>query len=391
MANLLLVIIYIAFISLGLPDPLLGATWPSMYPELGVDISAAGIISMIIAGGTIVSAFLSDRLTRRLGAGLLTAISVALTALAMLAFSVSHQFWLLCLFAVPYGIGAGGVDAALNNYVALHYGAHHMSWLHCMWGVGTTVGPIVMGKVLTSGLHWNKAYLFVGIFQVVLTAGILCSLKLWKKPEAASDAETGPVLPFRQILKIPGAKEAMTAFFCYCAVEQTAMLWGGSYLTLNRGFAPETAASLAAMFYIGITAGRAVNGFLTFRFSDSQLIYAGSAVIAAGILLMAIPGKGSALAGLILIGLGCAPVYPCTIHSTPDHFGPENSQALIGVQMAVSYLGILAMPPLFGLIAGKVSIALLPVYLMIILVCMVLVFRRLDRITAEKKAISNKN
>lgn len=391
MANLLLVIIYIAFISLGLPDPLLGAAWPSMYPELGVDISAAGIISMIIAGGTIVSAFLSDRLTRRLGAGLLTAISVALTALAMLAFSVSHQFWLLCLFAVPYGIGAGGVDAALNNYVALHYGAHHMSWLHCMWGVGTTVGPIVMGKVLTSGLHWNKAYLFVGIFQVVLTAGILCSLKLWKKPEAASDAETGPVLTFRQILKIPGAKEAMTAFFCYCAVEQTAMLWGGSYLTLNRGFAPETAASLAAMFYIGITAGRAVNGFLTFRFSDSQLIYAGSAVIAAGILLMAIPGKGSALAGLILIGLGCAPVYPCTIHSTPDHFGPENSQALIGVQMAVSYLGILAMPPLFGLIAGKVSIALLPVYLMIILVCMVLVFRRLDRITAEKKAISNKN
>ena len=362
-----------------------------MYPELGVDISAAGIISMIIAGGTIVSALLSDRLTRRLGAGLLTAISVALTALAMLAFSVSHQFWLLCLFAVPYGIGAGGVDAALNNYVALHYGAHHMSWLHCMWGVGTTVGPIVMGKVLTSGLHWNKAYLFVGIFQVVLTAGILCSLKLWKKPEAASDAETGPVLTFRQILKIPGAKEAMTAFFCYCAVEQTAMLWGGSYLTLNRGFAPETAASLAAMFYIGITAGRAVNGFLTFRFSDSQLIYAGSAVIAAGILLMAIPGKGSALAGLILIGLGCAPVYPCTIHSTPDHFGPENSQALIGVQMAVSYLGILAMPPLFGLIAGKVSIALLPVYLMIILVCMVLVFRRLDRITAEKKAISNNN
>lgn len=391
MANLLLVIIYIAFISLGLPDPLLGAAWPSMYPELGVDISAAGIISMIIAGGTIVSALLSDRLTRRLGAGLLTAISVALTALAMLAFSVSHQFWLLCLFAVPYGIGAGGVDAALNNYVALHYGAHHMSWLHCMWGVGTTVGPIVMGKVLTSGLHWNKAYLFVGIFQVVLTAGILCSLRLWKKPEAVSDAETGPALTFRQILKIPGAKEAMTAFFCYCAVEQTAMLWGGSYLTLNRGFAPETAASLAAMFYIGITAGRAVNGFLTFRFSDSQLIYAGSAVIAAGIFLMAIPGKGSALAGLILIGLGCAPVYPCTIHSTPDHFGPENSQALIGVQMAVSYLGILAMPPLFGLIAGKVSIALLPVYLMIILVCMILVFRRLDRITAEKKAISNKN
>ena len=372
MVHLLLAIIYVAFISLGLPDSLLGAAWPTVYPAFDVPISYAGIISMIIALGTIISSLQSDRLTRFLGTGKVTAFSVAVTAVAMLGFSASHSFWQLCLWAIPYGLGAGSVDASLNNYVALHYESRHMSWLHCFWGVGATLGPYIMGFALTGGSGWQAGYRWIGILQVVLTAVLLMSLPLWEKPMTAGEGEVqAKSLSLREVVRIPGAKQIMLCFFCYCAIEQTAGLWASSYLSVYKGVPAETAASFASMFFTGITIGRAISGFVTMKLSDKQMIRLGCGIITLGVAAMLLPmGKGVSLAGLILIGLGCAPVYPCIIHSTPDHFGQDRSQAIIGIQMASAYCGTCLMPPVFGLIANHISVALLPVFLLILLILM---------------------
>ena len=367
MFHLLIAIIYLSFISLGLPDGLLGAAWPSMYPELGVRVSGAGAVSMVIALGTIVSSLLSDRLTCRFGAGKVTAFSVAMTACALFGFSVCTEYWMLFLWAVPYGLGAGGVDASLNNYVALHYSSRHMSWLHCMWGVGASVGPYIMGWVLSGGHHWSGGYRIVGILQIILTIVLFLTLGLWKNRE--TELGTAEPVPMKKVFAIPGAKEILITFFCYCALEQTAALWASSFLTLSKGIPAETAAFFASMFFLGITAGRALNGFLTVKFDDRTLIRMGAAVIGAGVAAMFLPGN-LALAGLLLVGLGCAPIYPCIIHSTPANFGPEKSQALIGVQMASAYVGTLTMPPLFGLIANHIGAWVMPVYLLGILVLM---------------------
>ncbi len=373
MLHLLLAVIYLSFISLGLPDALLGAAWPTMYGEFGVPVSYAGVISMIIAVGTIVSSLQSDRLTRRLGAGKVTAVSVGMTAAAIFGFSVSHSFWMLCLWAVPYGLGAGSVDAALNNYVALHYASRHMSWLHCMWGVGASLGPYIMGYALTGGGGWNMGYRYIALLQVVLTVVLVLSLPLWKTPAKDAAEEGGsPALSLGQILRIPGAKAVMVTFFCYCAVEQTAGLWASSYLALHKGVPAETAAGFASLFFIGITVGRALSGFLTMKLSDSRMVRLGQGIIAVGIAAFLLPlGAHAALVGLLLIGLGCAPIYPCIIHSTPAHFGAEKSQAIIGVQMASAYMGTCLMPPLFGLIANHITVSLFPFYLLTILILMV--------------------
>ena len=376
MVHLLLVIIYLAFISLGLPDGLLGAAWPTMYPGFGVPVSYAGAVSMIVAFGTIVSSLLSDRLTYRFGTGKVTAVSVAMTAAALFGFSACTEYWMLLLWAVPYGLGAGGVDASLNNYVALHYSSRHMSWLHCMWGVGASVGPYILGWVLSGGAHWSGGYRIVGIVQVCLTIVLFLTLGLWKDRRA--EAENAEPVPLAKVFRIAGAKEILVTFFCYCALEQTAALWASSYLTLSKGVDAETAAFFASMFFLGITAGRALNGFLTIKFDDKTLIRMGCAVIGLGIGAMLLPGN-MALAGLLLVGLGCAPVYPCIIHSTPANFGPEKSQALIGVQMASAYVGTLLMPPLFGVIAGSIGAWVMPAYLLAILVLMALMHERMLR------------
>ena len=323
MLHLLLAVIYISFISLGLPDALLGSAWPSMYGEFGVPVSYAGGISMIIAVGTVISSLLSDRLTRKLGAGKVTAISVGMTAAAIFGFSISHSFEMLCLWAVPYGLGAGSVDAALNNYVALHFASRHMSWLHCMWGVGASLGPYIMGHALMVGGGWNMGYRYIALLQVVLTVVLLLSLPLWKAPtDNKADAEPAPAMTLAQILRIPGSKAVMVTFFCYCAAEQTAGLWASSYLVLQKEVSTQTAASFAGLFFIGITVGRALSGFLTMKLSDTQMVRLGQGIIAAGIAAFLLPlGEYAALVGLILIGLGCAPIYPCIIHATPDHFG----------------------------------------------------------------------
>lgn len=385
MTSLLLAVIYIAFISLGLPDSLLGSAWPVMYQQLGVPMSYAGIISMIIALGTVVSSLQSDRLNRALGTGKVTALSVATTALALFGFSISRKFYMLCLWAVPYGLGAGSVDAALNNYVALHYKSRHMSWLHCFWGLGATIGPYIMAYALTGGMGWNSGYRIISVMQIVLTAVLVLSLPLWKKPAGAKEAAGGRALSLREVVAIPGAREVMLCFFCYCAVEQTAGLWASSYLNVYKGVDAETAARFAGLFYIGITAGRAVSGFATVKFSDAAMSRLGFGVIALGIAAMILPlGNGASLGGLILIGLGCAPIYPSIIHATPAHFGAERSQAVIGVQMASAYVGTCLMPPVFGLIAQHVTVALLPVYLLALLALMAFMHEALERKTAKR-------
>lgn len=390
MLSFLLPIIYVAFISLGLPDAVLGAVWPVMHNEFNVPLSYAGIVSMIIALGTVFSSLKSDALNIKFGTGKITAVSVGMTAVALFGFSVSTQFWQLCLWAIPYGLGAGSVDAALNNYVALHYKSRHMSWLHCFWGVGATLGPYIMGAVLTHGGIWNSGYRIISVIQIVLTAILFFSLPLWKKNVAAfmqenfSEESSGKFseakpLTLKEIFKISGAKEIFICFFCYSAVEQTSGLWAASFLTICKNVQPETAAIFASLFYSGITIGRAISGFITFKLNDSQMIRLGQTIILLGVICVAIPfGKILALAGLVLIGLGCAPIYPSIIHSTPAHFGAEKSQAIIGVQMASAYIGTSFMPPLFGLIANHISIALFPAFLGLALILMAAMYRALE-------------
>ena len=379
MISLLLAVIYAAFISLGLPDALLGSAWPVMHAQMNVPLSYAGIVTFTIAMGTVVSSLMSDRLTLKLGAGRVTALSVSLTALALLGFSISNRYWMLLVFAIPYGLGAGSVDAALNNYVALHYSNRHMSWLHCMWGVGCSIGPSIMGWALTgSQANWPLGYRVVGLMQLALTGLILLSLPLWKgRPSAAPSGEKVKPMAISELVRLKGAKEIMITFFCYCALESTAGLWASSYLVFHHGLDKETAASCAALFYIGTTAGRALNGFIAERFTDTVLTRAGFVIMGLGVLTLLIPlGKGIAMAGLIILGMGCAPTYPCIIHATPIRFGREKSQAFIGVQMASAYLGSTLMPPLFGLIANHISVGLYPVYMTVILLLMAIMHER---------------
>ena len=395
MFPLLLAMIYMAFISLGLPDSLLGSAWPSMYQEFSVPVSYSGIVFMIIALGTIVSSLQSDRLIRRFGTGKITAVSVLMTAAALFGFSISRSFLALCLWAVPYGLGAGSVDAALNNYVAIHYSSRHMSWLHCMWGVGASLGPYIMRYGLTAG-SWNTGYRIIGVLQLVLTTVLFLSLPLWKPRSAqgksAQEEGNAPQsLSLGEVLEIPGAKEVMAAFFCYCALEQTAGLWISSYLALNRGLAVETAAGLASLFFVGITAGRFISGFLTSKLNDTQMIRLGQGVALLGILIIFLRlGTLPVRLGLLLLGLGCAPIYPSIIHSTPALFGADRSQAMIGVQMAFAYIGNCLIPPLFGLIANHIGIGLFPGYLLVFLGAMVLLHERMLLKERENRKSSKK-
>lgn len=384
MIQLLLAIIYLAFISLGLPDSLLGSAWPRMYQEFSVPISYMGGISMIIAVGTIISSLQCDRLTKKIGTGKVTAGSVLMTAVALFGFSISHSYIELCLWAIPYGLGAGCVDASLNNYVALNYASRHMSWLHCMWGIGASLGPYIMGFALLKYGSWNMGYRYISILQLSLTFVLFISLPLWSRrlgaagQKAISDSVEKKSLSLPQIIQIAGAKEVMIAFFCYCALEQTTGLWASSYLVLQWGISSETAASFASLFFIGITAGRAFSGFLTLKFNDKQMIRLGQGIILLGIVLLLLPfGRNAALFGLIFIGLGCAPIYPSIIHSTPEHFGADKSQAMIGVEMASAYVGTCLMPPIFGFITNHIGVFLFPVYLLLILVLMVFMHENL--------------
>ena len=406
MYSLLLAIIYAAFISLGLPDSLLGSAWPVMHEALGVPVSGAGMTTMIISAGTIVSSLFSDRLTRRFGAGRVTAVSVLMTAAALFGFSVSGKFWMLCLWAVPYGLGAGAVDAALNNFVALYYSSRDMSWLHCFWGLGTIISPYIMSHSLQAGLGWQNGYRTVSFLQLGLTAILICSLPVWRKVQRtkrpAADDPAGKAVPaegsgtreesgvpeenarpltLMQVLRLDGVWLVLISFFCYCALEQTAMLWASSYLVQFRGIEASVAARFASMFCIGITVGRFFCGFISDRLGDKQMIRLGTGIALLGIVLVALPARADQipLAGLIVIGLGCAPIYPCIIHATPERFGRGNSQAVIGIQMACAYVGTTLMPPLFGVLSSVLGIGLFAWYLLFFTLLMLFVSERLNR------------
>lgn len=400
MVNLLLAVIYVAFISLGLPDAVLGAAWPTMSTDLGAPVSWAGGISMVISAGTIVSALMSDRMTLRFGAGKVTAVSVALTAFALFGFSVAPGYWVLILFAIPYGLGAGGVDAALNNYVAIHYESRHMSWLHAMWGLGALTGPYIMGYALSSGQGWSWGYRYISILQIVLTAVLIFSLPLWKKrssqvsgaeqsenQESAEEPARKP-LGIKGVLAIRGAREILLMFFCYCALESTAMLWASSYMALGRGVDKTTAAMWGSLFFIGITAGRLLSGFITMKFNDPTMIRMGQALVLLGIvvMLLPVPNNLGTVMGLIIVGLGCAPIYPCVIHSTPAYFGEDKSQAIVGMQMACAYCGSMCMPPVFGLIGQNISMNIFPWYLLVFLVLMVIMHETLRKKCGDQLA-----
>lgn len=390
MIGLLIAIIYLSFFGLGLPDSMLGAAWPTIFAEIDVPVSGAGIISAIIAFGTILSSLASDRITRKLGASKTTAISVAITALALLGFGISTKFWQLCLISIPYGLGAGSVDAALNNYVSLHFSSKHMNWLHCMWGLGAAVGPTIMGAVLTGGASWHLGYVLVSVIQIVISTILFISLPIWKKPTTVSEKNLDTKeksLSLKEILKIRGVKSVMVTFFAYCALEVTVTLWASSYLNLEKGIDSETAALWGSLYVLGITVGRAICGFISIKLNDVQMTRLGECFMVGGLILLFLPLPNVfSLIGLIVLGVGSAPVYPSIIHSTPARFGESRSQALIGVQMASAYTGTCLMPPLFGLIANNVSIKLFPLYIAILTVIMIVMFEVLNKRAGIKKA-----
>nr|WP_026181946.1 MFS transporter [Alloscardovia criceti] len=395
MTNVLLAVIYLAFISLGLPDSLMGSAWPSMYVQFNVPISYAGIVSIIITAGTIISSLMSDRLTFKLGAGKVTAVSVAMTAAALLGFSFSPNFWILCLWAVPYGLGAGAIDAALNNYVALHYSSRHMNWLHAMWGVGTVVSPNIMAYALLKQHQWQLGYRYVSYIQIVIAILVVVSLPLWinrksaqidnsEHTDTSQSQETKP-LSLLETIRLPYAKEILLMFMTYCGLEGAAGLWSSTYAMQSRGISAEDAATWASYFYLGITGGRIVCGFIAEKLNDTQMIRLGFIILGIGILMTMNPTPWTVLTmlGLILIGVGCAPIYPSIIHSTPTIFGEDKSQAMIGVQMASAYVGFIIVPPLFGVIARSSTALWMPVYLLFFFTLMVAMH---EIIQARRKA-----
>ena len=381
----LLLLIYLAFISLGLPDALLGSAWPVISEQFTVPMSYMGIVSLLISGFTVVSSLLTDWLHTRFGTGRVTAFSVGLTAVALFGFAFSNRYWHLCLWAIPYGLGAGSVDAGLNNYVANHYASRHMSWLHCMWGLGAAIGPYVMGAVLTGGQIWNKGYLYIGIFQAALTTVLMISIPKWKDDTTTAESTHTP-LSLPQVLAIPGVKEVLLAFLFYSAVESIADHWASSYFAFYLGIGEERAAGLATMYYLGITAGRAVSGFATYRFHDKQMAYMGMTTMLLGIVTMLISkSELVSVIGFLVIGFGCAPIVPCVIHATPEQFGKTCSQSIIGAEMASIYAGSCLAPPVFGILADWVGIGCMPVVLLISLCLMLILHIRLYRLTEDNQ------
>lgn len=379
MYTLLLFLIYLAFISLGLPDSLLGSAWPVIHQELQVPLSYAGAVTMIVSFGTICSSLMSERLTKKLGVNIVTVCSVLLTAIALYGFSTASAFWMLCLWGIPYGLGAGAIDAALNNYVALHYNSRHMSWLHCFWGVGTIISPYIMSYALTTSV-WQNGYRMVSFLQMGITVILLVTLPVWKVNRKANEqkAEQAAVIGIRGALKIKGVPQLLLGFFSYCSLESTLLLWSSSYLVGAKGVTAQKAAAFASLFCIGITAGRFLSGLVTEKLGDYNLIRIGTGILLLGCIAMILPLKTdvAALGGLVVMGLGCAPVYPSIIHATPDNFGAQNSQAIIGIQMASAYVGSTFMPPVFGLIANHISVALMPFFVLFFIVLMYIMVKK---------------
>ena len=373
---LLLILIYIAFISLGLPDSVLGAAWPSMYRSLGVPEGSAGLITMLMYSGTMISSMASDWIIRKLGTGYVLVLSVALTAITMFGFSIAGNFTMLCLLALPYGLGGGCVDASLNNYVATHYKARHMNFLHCFWGIGTIISPLVMGAFIENGGVWTQGYRAIAIFQFILVAVLLLSLPLWKK-ESYDHNDESSKLSFKNLMKMTGVKASLAAFFSYCALETTLGLWTSSYLSEVKGVDIIMATKCGMLFYIGIASGRFISGLVSEWLSDMKMIRIGLAVTILSLCALLIHGtEGIVLYSMIVLaGIGCGPIFPSMVHHSPEISGPDGSQMLIGFQLAMASAGSITIPALFGIIVNRMSIALMPCFSLIfalILMAMIL-------------------
>lgn len=396
MVTFFLLIIYLAFISLGLPDSLLGVAWPAMQPEIGAAFESAGLLSMVVTGGTIVSSLVSGSLIERFGTGIVTFVSCLLTASALLGFSFAPSLFWLILLAIPLGLGAGAVDSGLNNYVANHYKAHHMSWLHCFWGVGATLGPIIMSYSMGNNDAWRDGYYTVSMLQFVLVFILLLTLPLWRivagkhQPQGMeelltrNESTSGDEAAARKQgnpLQIKGVKFTLMAFLFYCGAEMTVGLWGASFLVGTRDLPLETAAVWVSMYYGGITVGRFITGFVTLKFNNLTLIRAGQMTAIAGAILLLLPlHPYLSLIGLVVIGLGLAPIFPCLLHETPARFGRVHSSRIMGYQMAVAYTGTTILPPLFGIVAAQISIGLFPVVILLFAVMMLLSSEKVNRI-----------
>lgn len=363
MPIILLILIYIAFISLGLPDSLLGSGWPAIHLELNIDNSYMGFVSMVISFGTIISSLLSSKLTSRIGTRFVTLGSVFLTVIALFGFSFSKEFWMLIVFAIPYGLGAGAVDSALNSYVAVHYKAKHMSWLHCFWGAGTIISPFIMGYALTSS-SWQDGYRIVGFIQLGIALLLFVTLPVWKVNKSEEEKQTKQVSTF-SCLKIKGVIFVLIGFFAYCALEATAMQWASTYFVEVKGVDKERSAMLASLFYIGITFGRFISGFFIDKIGDKKAIIIGCSFLFLGIILLSLPINcfPLAISSFVILGFGCGPIYPCFIHSTPTNFGNENSSSIVGLEMTSAYIGTTFMSPLFGLLGNRFGFKIMPIYL----------------------------
>ena len=367
MFMLLLLIIYLSFIALGLPDSLFGTSWPIIHQQFNLPLSYAGIVTITISLGTIISSLSSERLTKKFGAGLVTTISVTMTAIALIGFSLSTNLIMLILFAIPLGLGAGSVDAALNNYVALHYKAKHMSWLHCFWGIGASISPYIMGFFLAKNEHWDLGYLTVGIIQIIISILLFISLPLWKKSENnVITNENNEPITYKETFKLKGLFLLLISFLCYCAMECSFFNWTSSYLNLAKEFSVEKAALFASMFYLGMTLSRFISGFITEKLKDKTMVRLGYLISLSGIILLLIPTniKIIPIIALLLTGIGCGPIYPSLIHYAPIAFDKKYSQIIIGLQMAFAYTGSTFMPPLFGLIATHINIKLFPIFVL---------------------------
>ncbi|MEK5237433.1 MFS transporter [Paenibacillus sp. FSL L8-0470] len=370
MVTLLLMIIYLAFMGLGLPDALLGSAWPIMQDDIGATTEMAGYISLIVSFCTVISSLFASRLLHRYGTGKVTLFSILSTTIALLGFSISSDFIFLILLAIPLGLGAGSVDAALSNYVALHFKAKHMSWLHCFWGIGAFTGPIIMSFWLNRDNNWRAGYVTVGLLLLTIAVILLASLSLWKifeKGRIEEGSDEKKLVSNREALRIPGVKMSMVTMLCYNGSETAAGLWMASFFIGNKGVSPGTAAALSSLFYIGIIIGRIISGFLSTNVSSKNLIRYGGIVGCFGLLILVLPVPYWISAGaLFIVGLGGAPIYPSIVHSTPERFGKIASPSVIGLAMASAYTGSTLIPSLMGIFASQLGMIMVPVILLIL-------------------------
>lgn len=371
--SILLIIIYLTFISLGLPDAILGSAWPIIHEELNVSITYAGIVTIITTAGTIISSLFSEKIVRRFSTGKVTTFSVFLTSVGLLGIYFSPNFLWICLLSIPLGLGGGAVDSVLNNFVAINYKASHMNWLHCFWGIGATLGPFIMSLFLFKENGWRIGYATIGVIQAALVICLVISLPLWRKFEKKQTIEKEHTeIKLNKILKINGMKPALISFFCYCSLELTAGLWASSYLTITKGISVDIAAKWVSFYYLGITVGRFISGFVTMKLSNKQMIRSGQIICICGIFLLILSTPNIfKLFGLILIGLGCAPIYPAMLHDTPNRFGKDLSQGVMGIQMATAYMGSAVIPPLFGVLSKIFDLSILPYFLLLLIVLMI--------------------